>query len=100
MIVQTTITIDGNEFLYTYSDDDRYVVNGDGVAYESAIDPLDSGRTYTEGDKIEAQINLGWHVNSWGIGDLADMMTEIPGADVDAACEFKRARFASPRSPR
>ena len=47
MIVQTTITIDGNEFLYTYSDDDRYVVNGDGVAYESAIDPRDSGRTYT-----------------------------------------------------
>ena len=55
MIVQTTITIDGNEFMYTYSDDDRYVVNGDGVAYESAIDPLDSGRTYTEGEKIESE---------------------------------------------
>ena len=55
MIVQTTITIDGNEFMYTYSDDDRYVVNKDGVAYESAIDPLDSGRTYTEGEKIESE---------------------------------------------
>ena len=55
MIVQTTITIDGNEYMYTYSDDDRYVVNKDGVAYESAIDPLDSGRTYTEGEIIPSE---------------------------------------------
>ena len=47
----------------------------------------------TEGDKIEAQIKLGWHVNSWGIGDLADMMTEIPGADVDAAFAAAAARY-------
>jgi L-arabinose isomerase len=25
----------------------------------------------TEGDKVEAQIKLGWQVNTWGIGDLA-----------------------------
>ena len=25
----------------------------------------------TEGDKVEAQVKLGWQVNTWGIGDLA-----------------------------
>ncbi|NLZ36985.1 MAG: L-arabinose isomerase [Clostridiales bacterium] len=41
----------------------------------------------TEGDKIEAQIKLGWQVNSWGIGDLCDMMREVPDKAVDAEFE-------------
>lgn len=31
----------------------------------------------TEGDKIEAQINMGWQVNTWGIGELASRYERI-----------------------
>lgn len=56
MIITETITINDREYSRTYSDDGRYVVR-DGVAYSEAIDPVDSGREYTEGelmDNIEA----------------------------------------------
>ena len=31
----------------------------------------------TEGDKVEAQIKLGWQVNTWGIGELASRYAKI-----------------------
>jgi L-arabinose isomerase len=31
----------------------------------------------TEGDKVEAQIKLGWQVNTWGIGELAARYAKI-----------------------
>ncbi len=37
----------------------------------------------TEGDKVEAQIQFGWSVNGWGIGELAAMTKSVPEADVD-----------------
>ncbi|MFL6414679.1 MAG: L-arabinose isomerase [Bryobacteraceae bacterium] len=37
----------------------------------------------TEGDKVEAQIRLGYSVNGYGIGDLADRVNEVSDADVD-----------------
>ncbi len=52
MIIVETVTINGKEYQHTYSDENRYVVR-DGVAYSDAIDPINSGRTYTEGDLIE-----------------------------------------------
>lgn len=52
MIVTEIVTINGKEYLHTYSDAGRSVVR-DGVAYEDAIDPIDSGRVYTEGDPLE-----------------------------------------------
>jgi len=33
----------------------------------------------TEGDKVEAQIRLGWQVNTWGIGDLAARYAKVSG---------------------
>ena len=50
-IVVENIFIDGTEFTRTYSDAGRFVVR-DGEAYEEAIDPVNSGRVYTEGDLI------------------------------------------------
>ncbi|MCR5649083.1 MAG: L-arabinose isomerase [Oscillospiraceae bacterium] len=47
----------------------------------------------TEGDKIEAQMRMGWHVNSWGVGDLADMAAEIKKADVEAAYADAVSRY-------
>ena len=50
MIVQTTQEINGVVFAYTYSDS-GFMIERDGVRYSEAVDPLDSGRVYTETDK-------------------------------------------------
>lgn len=46
MIFVETITINGRQYVKTYSD--TYYVTRDGAEYAEAIDPVDSGRTYTE----------------------------------------------------
>ena len=50
MIVQTTKEINGVIFTYTYSDSGN-MIERDGVRYSEAVDPLDSGRLYTETDE-------------------------------------------------
>jgi L-arabinose isomerase len=37
----------------------------------------------TEGDKVEAQMRLGYSVNGYGVGDLAAHLNEVPDADAD-----------------
>lgn len=49
MIVTETITVNDRLYQHTYSDKGFCVVR-DGVQYDEAIDPIDSGRTYTETD--------------------------------------------------
>lgn len=46
MIYTETVTIGSKQFTRTYSD--TYMVTRDGVEYDEAIDPIDSGRVYTE----------------------------------------------------
>ena len=55
MIIQTTKEINGVLYDYTYSDS-GYMIERDGVRYSEAVDPLDSGRLYTETDE---QIDVG-----------------------------------------
>jgi L-arabinose isomerase len=31
----------------------------------------------TEGDKVEAQIKLGWQVNTWPVGELANEINKV-----------------------
>ena len=50
MIIQTTKEINGVMYDYAYSDS-GYMVERDGVRYSEAVDPLDSGRIYTETDE-------------------------------------------------
>ena len=50
MIYVETITLNGKQYQRTYSD--TYMVERDGVQYSEAIDPIDSGRTYTESDTL------------------------------------------------
>lgn len=38
----------------------------------------------TEGDKIEAQIKLGWTVNGYGVGDLVAKINEVSDEDLSA----------------
>ena len=49
MIKTETITINGHELVRTYSDANMMIQqDGTSVIYAEAIDPVDSGRTYTE----------------------------------------------------
>ena len=50
MIVQTTKEINGIVYSYTYSDSGN-MIERDGVRYSETVDPLDSGRLYTETDE-------------------------------------------------
>lgn len=50
MIVKTTKEINGIEYDYTYSDIGM-MIERDGVRYGEALDPLNSGREYTETDE-------------------------------------------------
>ena len=55
MIQTDIVTIRGKQFQRTWSDSGR-LIKRDGARYAEAIDPLDSGRTYTETDAlIEAE---------------------------------------------
>lgn len=37
----------------------------------------------TEGDKVEAQIKLGYEVQGYGVGDLVHMVDSVPESDID-----------------
>ncbi|GGJ58116.1 L-arabinose isomerase [Anoxybacillus voinovskiensis] len=37
----------------------------------------------TEGDKVEAQIQFGWSINGYGIGDLVKYIKEVPAQKVN-----------------
>ena len=38
----------------------------------------------TEGDKIEAQLRLGWQVNTFAVGDLVEIMNAVTDSEIDA----------------
>ena len=45
----------------------------------------------TEGDKVEAQIKLGWQVNTWAVGDLVKEMAAVTDAEVEELfAEYKK----------
>lgn len=52
MIKTEHLTINGRDFVRTYSDSNRYVVR-EGVSYAEAYDPAGFGRVYIEGDVME-----------------------------------------------
>ena len=47
----------------------------------------------TEGDKVEAEIKLGWSINTHAVGDLVLAMKEITEADIDAKIEEYRKLY-------
>lgn len=50
MIIKENLTINGRDFVKTYSDKGM-MVERDGVRYSEAIDPAEFGREYTETDE-------------------------------------------------
>ena len=46
----------------------------------------------TGGDRVEAQIKLGWSVNGYGVGDLVGRIADVGEAEIDAVvAECERA---------
>ena len=47
----------------------------------------------TEGDKVEAQLKLGWQVNTWAVGDLVKEMASVSESDIDALMAEYTAQY-------
>ena len=66
-----------------------------GVAFSKGLKVMRFGDNMrevavTEGDKVEAQIKLGWQVNTWPVGQLVETMDAVTDSEVDA----KMAEYA------
>ncbi|MBQ9032083.1 MAG: L-arabinose isomerase [Parasporobacterium sp.] len=47
----------------------------------------------TEGDKVEVQIQLGWQVNTWAVGDLVKEMEAVTEAEINALVKEYESRY-------
>jgi L-arabinose isomerase len=47
----------------------------------------------TEGDKVSAQMQFGYAVNGYGVGDLAKCVRDVSEADVTKLCEEYKQRY-------
>ncbi len=47
----------------------------------------------TEGDKVEAQIKLGWQVNTWPVGELVEEINAVSDAEVDEMMATYRENY-------
>jgi len=48
----------------------------------------------TEGDKVNAQMRLGYSVNGYGVGDLVRVVNEVSEAEIDRLLEEYDAQYA------
>jgi L-arabinose isomerase len=51
------------------------------------------GVAVTEGDKVEAQLALGFSVDGFGVGDLTNTVAGVPAQDVQATVECYEQRY-------
>lgn len=47
----------------------------------------------TEGDKVGVQMQLGWQVNTWGVGDLVRQLEQVSEAEVQAQMDAYHDRY-------
>lgn len=57
MIVVEIVTIKDKQYQHTYSDA-GFKVERDGIRYDEAFDPIDSGRVYVETDECIEEIDI------------------------------------------
>jgi len=53
----------------------------------------------TEGDKIEAQIQLGWTVDGYGVGDLVEYVNSVPKQAIDELLDQYFELYEIPYNP-
>ena len=47
----------------------------------------------TEGDKVEAQLQFGYSVNTYGVGDLVKIINEVSDSDIDKLCSVYNEQY-------
>lgn len=47
----------------------------------------------TEGDKVAAQIQFGYAVNGWGVGDLVEVINQVSDGDVNALIDEYESQY-------
>ncbi|AUX93389.1 L-arabinose isomerase [Mixta gaviniae] len=47
----------------------------------------------TEGDKVAAQIQFGYAVNGWGVGDLVEVINQVSDGDVNALVDEYESQY-------
>lgn len=47
----------------------------------------------TEGDKVEAEIKLGWQVDYWPVGHLVETMDSVSEKEIDAKMDEYKSRY-------
>jgi len=47
----------------------------------------------TEGDKVEAQLKLGWEVNTWPVGKLVEEMDAVSEAEIDQLMQVYESSY-------
>ncbi|HJC03886.1 MAG TPA: L-arabinose isomerase [Candidatus Ligilactobacillus avistercoris] len=47
----------------------------------------------TEGDKVQAQIQMGWTVDYYGVGDLVEAVNNVDEADIDREYEKLKSEY-------
>ena len=86
MIIQERFTINGREFIRTYSDSGRYVVR-DGVEYAEANDPAEFGRVYTEGEMMPPEEQPDRTEEEQALTRYANELTGADDPDLISAAE-------------
>ncbi len=69
-----------------------------GVAFSRSLKVMRFGDNMrevavTEGDKVEAQIKLGWQVNTWPVGELVEHMDTVSEDEIDALMDKYSAEY-------
>jgi len=69
-----------------------------GVAFSKSMKVMRFGDNMrevavTEGDKVEAQIKLGWQVNYWPVGQLVETMNAVTEEEIDALMEVYKENY-------
>jgi L-arabinose isomerase len=54
----------------------------------------------TDGNKVTAQIQFGWQVNGYGIGEVSRRFAEVSSREIDTVMEQYEARYSIPASVR
>lgn len=86
MIITERFTINGREFIRTYSDVGRYVVR-EGISYSEANDPAEFGRVYTEGDLMPAEEQPDRTEDEAALTRYANSLTGADDPDLLSAAE-------------
>ncbi len=47
----------------------------------------------TEGDKVETQLKLGWQVNTWAVGALAEQINAVTEEEIDGLLQEYKERY-------